>query len=148
MEVKAIHRYARISPLKAREVAREIQGLAVSAALDTLRYTPKKAAALYEKVLKSAIANAEHNFDLDVNSLYLKTAVANTGPVYKRIKPRARGSAATIRKPLSHLLIVLSDEAREDRRSRREAARTTGRQKSRRSAGGSTGAPQGESGNE
>ncbi len=109
MEVRALTKYARISPLKARQVAMEIQGLPVSAALNILNFTPKKAAHLFSKTLKSAVANAEHNHDLSVDSLFVKTAVANTGPVQKRIKPMARGSANPIRKPSSHILVVVSD---------------------------------------
>jgi large subunit ribosomal protein L22 len=110
MEVRALTKYARISPLKARQVAMEIQGLPVSAALNLLNFTPKKAAHLFSKTLKSAVANAEHNHELSADSLYVKTAVANTGPVQKRIKPMARGSANPIRKPSSHLLVIVSDE--------------------------------------
>ena len=110
MEVKALTKYARISPLKARQVGMEIQGLPVSAALNILNFTPKKAAHLFSKTLKSAVANASHNFDLSVENLIVKVAVANTGPVQKRIKPMARGSAAPIRKPTSHILVVVSDE--------------------------------------
>jgi ribosomal protein L22 len=69
MEVRSIHRYARISPFKAREVTREIQGLPVSAALDVLAFTPKKAALLINQTLKSAIANAENNANLKVDGL-------------------------------------------------------------------------------
>lgn len=110
MEVKALTKYAHISPLKARQVAMEIQGLPVSAALNILNFTPKKAAHLFSKTLKSAVANAEHNHDVSAENLYVKTAVANTGPVQKRIKPMARGSANPIRKPTSHILVVVSDE--------------------------------------
>ena len=110
MEVKAITKYARISPLKARDVAREIQGLPVSAALSLLNFAPKKAAAMFAKTLKSAIANAEHNFDLAADTLIVKSAVANTGPVLKRMKPMARGSAAAIRKAQSHLMVIVSNE--------------------------------------
>ena len=110
MDVKALTKYARISPLKARQVGMEIQGLPVSAALNILNFTPKKAALLFSKTLKSAVANAEHNFDLSVENLIVKVAVANTGPVQKRIKPMARGSAAPIRKPTRHILVIVSDE--------------------------------------
>ncbi len=109
MEVRAITKYARISPLKARDVAREIQGLPVSAALNILNFTPRKAAQLIGKTLKSAIANAENNHDLSADNLFVKTAVALTGPAFSRIKPMARGSANPIRKPTAHIHIVLSD---------------------------------------
>ena len=110
MEAIAISKYVRISCLKAREVAREIQGKPVSAALDILNFTPKKAALLFSKTLKSAVANAEHNNDMIVEALVIKTATATIGPVLKRGKPMARGSAGSIRKPTAHLTIVLSDE--------------------------------------
>jgi large subunit ribosomal protein L22 len=109
MEVKAITKYARISPLKARDVAREIQGLSASKALDILNFTPRKAARIISKTLKSAIANAEHNFNLNTESLVVKQAVALTGPAFGRIKPMARGSAAPIRKPTAHIQIVLTE---------------------------------------
>ena len=110
MEVRSIHRYARISPFKAREVTREIQGLPVSAALDILAFTPKKAALLINQTLKSAIANAENNANLKVDGLVVKEAVVGEGPTIKRMKTRARGSGAQILKRTSHIRIVLTDE--------------------------------------
>lgn len=110
MEVRAIARQQRISPLKAREVAREIQGLSASRALDLLNFTPKKAATLIGKTLKSAVANAEHNDNLDANSLVVKSAIVTEGRALKRITPRARGSASAIKRRSSHITIVLSDE--------------------------------------
>lgn len=110
MEVRSVYKYARISPLKARDVAREIQGMPVSAALDTLQYTPKKSAVLIEKTLKSAIANAENNHDLDSDSLVIRTAMVGEGPSFRRFKPRARGSASPIQKRTAHITIILSDE--------------------------------------
>jgi large subunit ribosomal protein L22 len=114
MEVKAISKYVRISPLKARDVAREIQGLRASDALDILRFTPRKAALIVSKTLKSAIANAEHNFNLDPESLVVKQAVALTGPAFGRIKPMARGSANPIRKPTAHIQIVVEPQKADD----------------------------------
>ncbi len=110
MEVRSLYRYARISPLKARDVAREIQGMPVSEALDVLTFTPRKAAFLVGKTLKSALANAENNHELEVDSLVVKEAVVDDGPMFKRFKPRARGSAGPIRKRTSHITIVLTDE--------------------------------------
>src|SRR4030088_1733222 len=80
MEVRSILRYARISPFKVREVTREIQGLPVSAALDLLAFTPKKAAFLIGKTLKSAVANAENNANLKVDGLVRKGGVRGRGP--------------------------------------------------------------------
>jgi large subunit ribosomal protein L22 len=108
MEVKAITKYARISPTKARDVAREIQGMSASQALDILKFTPRKAARLISKTLQSALANAEHNFNLNTENLVVKQAVALTGPAFGRIKPMARGSAGRIRKPTAHIQIVLA----------------------------------------
>lgn len=130
MEVKAIHRYAKISPLKARDVAREIQGLRVSHALDILNFTPRKAAFLIGKTLKSAVANAENNFELDVETLVVKEAVATDGPSLRRFKPRARGSAGAIRKRSSHISITLSDEiVLDDRKARDDMKKTAAREK-------------------
>jgi large subunit ribosomal protein L22 len=124
MEVRSTYKYARISPFKAREVTREIQGLPVSAALDLLTFTPKKAAFLISKTLKSAIANAENNANLKPDGLVVKEAIVGEGPTVKRIMPRARGSANRILKRTSHIRIVLSDEiaieTREARKTKRE----------------------------
>lgn len=108
MEVKAIYKYARISPLKAREVTRAITGMDVNQALAVLNYTPKKAALLVGKTLQSAIANATNNNELDEETLFVKSAVATDGPALKRIMPRARGSASPIKKRMSHITVVLS----------------------------------------
>ncbi len=110
MEVRSIHRYARISAFKAREVTRAIQGLPVSAALDVLAFTPKKAAILVNQTLKSAIANAENNANLKADGLVVKEAVVGEGPTFKRMKTRARGSGAQILKRTSQIRIVLTDE--------------------------------------
>jgi len=110
MEVRSIYKYARISPFKVREVTREIQGLPVSAALNILAFTPKKAAFLINKTLKSAIANAENNANLKVDGLVVKEAVVGEGPTFKRMATRARGSGARILKRTAHIRIVLTDE--------------------------------------
>ena len=125
MEVRSTYKYARISPFKVREVTREIQGLPVSAALDLLAFTPKKAAFLIGKTLKSAIANAENNANLKPDGLVVKEATVGEGPTVKRIMARARGSASRILKRTSHIRIVLSDEitieTRESRKAKRQA---------------------------
>jgi large subunit ribosomal protein L22 len=109
MEVRAVSKYVRMSAMKARDVSKEIQGLPVSQALNILNFTPRKAARLISKTLKSAIANAENNFQLDADSLIIKEAVALMGPAFERMKPMARGSAGIIRKPTTHIKIVLTD---------------------------------------
>ena len=110
MEVLSVYRGARISAFKARELTREIQGLPASAALDLIAFSPKKAALLVGKTLKSAIANAENNNELRVDTLVVKEATVGEGPTMKRMKSRARGSSSQIRKRTSHIRIVLSDE--------------------------------------
>ncbi len=110
MEVLSVYRGARISAFKARELTREIQGLAASAALDLIAFSPKKAALLVGKTLKSAIANAENNNELKVDTLVVKEATVGEGPTSKRSKSRARGSSSQIRKRTAHIRIVLSDE--------------------------------------
>src|ERR1700756_5960172 len=121
MEVRSTYKYARISPFKVREVTREIQGLPVSAALDLLTFTPKKAALLIGKTLKSAVANAENNANLKPDGLVVKEATAGEGPTIKRIMARARGSASGILKRTSHIRIVLSDEIPIQNRETRKA---------------------------
>jgi large subunit ribosomal protein L22 len=120
MEVRSIHRYARISAFKAREVTREIQGLPVSAALDVLAFTPKKAAILVNQTLKSAIANAENNANLKVDGLVVKEAVVGEGPTFKRMKTRARESGSQILKRTSHIRIILTDEKAEKAEMKKE----------------------------
>ena len=113
MEVTSTTKFVRLSPKKARDVAREIQGLPVSNALDILTFTPKKAAFLIAKTLKTAIADAENNFSLDTNSLVIKEAVIGAGPTMRRFKPRAKGSAGAILKRTSHISITLVGAAPE-----------------------------------
>jgi len=110
MQVLSIHRYAKISPFKAREVTREIQGRPALEALLQLKHVPKKAAPLIYKVLKSAIANAENNNNIRPEVLVIKEAVIGEAVTMKRIMTRARGSAGAIRKRTSHIRIVLTDE--------------------------------------
>ena len=110
MQVISTYRFARISAFKAREVTREIQGRSASDALDLLTFSPKKAAVLVKKTLRSAIANAENNAELKVDTLRVKEAVVGEGPTFKRFRARARGSASPLRKRTSHIRIVLSDD--------------------------------------
>lgn len=112
MEVQALTRYAHMSPKKVREITRVIQGRSASEALELVRFIPRKSARLVAKTLKSAVANAENNNELSVESLIVKRAIVEQGPVLKRFKAAARGSAAPRRKKMSHIRIVLSDEAR------------------------------------
>ena len=109
MEVQALTRYARMSPKKVRDVARQIQGRKAPEALDLVTLIPRKSARLIQKTLKSAIANAENNNNLSADSLYVARAVIENGPVLKRFKAGARGTAMPRRKKMSHIRIVLSD---------------------------------------
>lgn len=109
MEVRAVTKNVRISAEKARHIARLLQGKSVKEALAIVDLSPRKAATLLGKTLRSAIANAENNNDLDRNDLIVKEAVIGVGPTMKRFRPRARGSASRIRKRTSHLNIVLTD---------------------------------------
>jgi large subunit ribosomal protein L22 len=109
MEVQAITRYARMSPKKVREVVRTVQGRKANEAVDLLTLIPRKSARLIVKTLKSAIANAENNNNLSADSLVVKSAIVENGPVLKRFKAGARGTAMPRRKKMSHIKIVLSD---------------------------------------
>jgi large subunit ribosomal protein L22 len=109
MDVKAEHRYAKISAFKVREVTREIQGLPAEAALEIVRLIPKKSARLISKVLASAIANAENNNNLRASTLVVKQAVAGEGPTMKRMHTRARGGGARINKRTAHIKITLTE---------------------------------------
>ena len=124
MEVKSTTKYVRLSPKKARDVAREIQGLPVSSALDILTFTPKKAAQLIGKTLKTAVADAENNFNLDPSSLMVKEAVIGSAPSMRRYKPRAKGSAGPIVRRNSHISITLTGAAPQPKKkkARKKAA--------------------------
>lgn len=110
MEAKAVARTVRIAPRKARLVIDLIRGKHVNEALSILQLTPKAAAPIIEKVLKSAIANAEHNYDMDVENLYVSKAYVDEGPTLKRYRPRAQGRATQINKRTSHITIVVSEK--------------------------------------
>jgi large subunit ribosomal protein L22 len=130
MQVSSTYRYAKISPFKAREVTREIQGLPVSAALDLVAFSPKKAAMLISKTLKSAVANAENNANLRVDGLVVKEAIVGEGPTMKRMMPRARGSGSRILKRTSHIRIVLTDEIEVKKRENTKGQKKPGGKKS------------------
>lgn len=100
----------RIAPRKARLVIDTIRGRNVAEALAILDFTPRGASPIVKKVLQSAIANAEHNFDLDAENLYVSEAYVNEGPTLKRFRPRAKGSASPINKRTSHLTVVVSEK--------------------------------------
>ncbi|MDN5293885.1 MAG: large subunit ribosomal protein [Eubacteriales bacterium] len=109
-QARAQAKYIRISPRKARQVVDLIRGKDVRDALAILKYTPKKAARIVEKVLKSAIANAEHNYDMNRDALYVAEAYVDQGPTLKRYRPRAFGRADLIRKRTSHITVVVREK--------------------------------------
>ena len=108
MEVRAQARYVRVSPRKARIVVDLVRGKSVAQAQEILRFTNRGIAETVEKVLHSAVANAEPNNHLRAESLVVKKAYVDEGPTMKRIRPRAKGSAARIRKRTSHITIVVA----------------------------------------
>ena len=111
MELTATTKYIKMSPTKARDLANEIKGLPVSDALFITEFNARKAAIQIGKTLKSALANAEHNQGFSADQLIVKNAIVDGGPMMKRYRPRARGSASPIQKKTSHITIVLSDQA-------------------------------------
>ena len=106
--ITAKSKYIRQSPYKLRLVLNLIRGLPVSEALDILKFTKRKASDEITKVIESAMANAENNFGLNSNNLYISKAIADEGPTLKRFRPRARGRAGRINKRTSHLIIELA----------------------------------------
>lgn len=107
---KAMAKTVRIAPRKARLVIDLIRGKQVGEAMAILKFTPKAGSPIIQKVLMSAIANAEHNYDLDLETLYVSEAYVNEGPTMKRFRPRAKGSASPILKRTSHITIVVSEK--------------------------------------
>ena len=109
MEAKATAKYVRIAPRKVRVVMDLIRGKNVQDAFAILKFTPKVGAEAIEKVLKSAVANAENNFDMNEDNLYVSEAYVDQGPTLKRIHPRARGQAFKILKRTSHITVVVAE---------------------------------------
>jgi len=110
METKAVAKYIRISPQKARLVADVVRGMDVDTAITTLKFMPKKGARLLRKVIESAVANAIQTEKVDADTLYVKTIMIDGGPMLKRFRPRAMGRATRILKRTSHITVVV-DEA-------------------------------------
>ena len=109
MEVKAVTKYVRLSPRKARDMARAIQGLPVADAIKKVEFSERKAARQLEKTIWSAVANAENNAKLSADDLRVKEATIGEGPAMKRFWARSRGMVSRIRKRTSHITIILSD---------------------------------------
>ena len=109
-EARATLKFARISARKVKIVADLVRGKDVDEALAIMKFTPKASSEVLEKLLKSAIANAENNHDMKHENLYVAEIFANQGPTLKRIRPAAKGSAVRIRKRTSHITIVLKEK--------------------------------------
>ena len=109
MEAKAVAKSVRIAPRKVRVVMDLIRGKKVADAFAILKFTPKVGAEAIEKVLKSAVANAENNFDMNVDNLYVSTCFVDQGPTMKRIHPRSRGQAFKILKRSSHITVAVEE---------------------------------------
>jgi large subunit ribosomal protein L22 len=111
MEAKAYAKYIRMSPRKINVVLKLIRGKNVGEALAILKLTPRASAPVIEKVLKSAMANAENNNKMDVTKLFIAETFANNGPMLKRFRPHAQGRAFRIRKKSSHITMVVKERA-------------------------------------
>ncbi|WP_297435171.1 50S ribosomal protein L22 [uncultured Clostridium sp.] len=109
MEARAIAKYVRMSPMKVGVVLGLIRGKNVDEAAAILKYTPREAARVIEKVLKSAIANAEHNNELDRANLIVSEAFVGQGPTLKRFRPHAQGRAFRILKRTSHITVIVKE---------------------------------------
>ena len=109
MEAKAIAKYVRIAPRKIRIVVDLIRGKNVGEAFAILKFTPKIGAEVVENVLRSAVANAEHNYDMNSDALYVAAVYVDQGPTLKRIHPRSRGQAFKILKHSSHVTLVVKE---------------------------------------
>lgn len=112
-EVRAIARYIRMSPSKVRRVLDQIRGRQYREALIILEFMPYKACDPILKVLRSAVANAEHNAGIDPTTLVVSQAFADGGPTLKRYRPRAQGRAYQIRKPTCHITVAVAPEVTE-----------------------------------
>ena len=111
MEARAIAKHIRIAPRKIRIVVDLIRGKNIGEAFAILKFTPKVGAEVVEKVLKSAVANAEENYDMNVDNLYVSEVFVDQGPTLKRIHPRSRGQAFKIIKRTSHVTVVVKERA-------------------------------------
>lgn len=109
MESRAIAKYVRVSPRKARLVAQNVQGMNVEQALNTLMFTRNKPAAIIYEVVKSALSNASQLGGIDVDDMLVKEVMVNEGPTWKRFMPRAQGRATKIRKRTSNITVILSE---------------------------------------
>lgn len=110
MEVRAVSKYVRISPRKVHKVIGAVKGKPVENGIQILKFMPQKAASILEKIVRSAVANADHNADIDIDSLVIRNITADQGPSLKRWKARARGRGTRILKRTSHITVILTEE--------------------------------------
>jgi large subunit ribosomal protein L22 len=111
MEVRAVLRYVRISPQKVRKLVDAVKGKPVGSGIDILKFLPQKSAGIVEKVVRSAVANANQNPDIDVDALVIRNIRVDQGPTLKRFSARARGRGTRILKRTSHITVILEEEA-------------------------------------
>lgn len=111
MEIKAVSKYMRISPQKVRRLVDAVKGKPVEKGLDILKFMPQKAAKIVEKTMRSAVANADQNPDVDVDSLIIRNIIADQGPTLKRFRARARGRGTRILKRTTHITVILTEES-------------------------------------
>ena len=109
METRAVTKFVRLSPRKARLVTDQIRGKGVEEALNILKFVPKRSAAMVAKTLRAAVANAENSQSVDVDRLYVKRVLVDEAGMAKRFMPRAMGRATRIRKRLSHITVVVDE---------------------------------------
>jgi len=111
MQVKAVSKYVRISPQKVRRIVKGIKGKPVEKGLDMLKFMPQKSAGIVEKIVRSAVANADQHPDVDVDTLVIRNITADQGPMLKRFSARARGRGTRILKRTSHITVILAEES-------------------------------------
>ena len=111
MEVRAVAKYMRVSPQKVRMLVDAVKGKPVETGLTSLKFMSQKAARIVEKVVRSAVANADQNPDIDVDALVIHNITVDGGPTMKRWRPRARGRATRILKRTAHITVVLAEES-------------------------------------
>jgi large subunit ribosomal protein L22 len=116
MEVKAVSKYVRTSPQKVQILVGALKGRPVETGLDILKFMPQKAAKILDKTIRSAVANADQNPDIDIDALVIRNIFADKGPTLKRWRARARGRGARILKRTSHITVILSEESSEQKR--------------------------------
>ncbi len=110
MEVRAVSKYVRISPRKVHKVIGAVKGKPVESGIQILKFMPQKAASILEKIVRSAVANADNIADIDIDLLVIRNIIADQGPSLKRWKARARGRGTRILKRTSHITVILAEE--------------------------------------